>query len=79
MEDTMKVTYSKTDTPGVWQLYLQSSISAMFDHLGYVYADEAGQFSLLIYPTEEDARTDLHLYNNQLTQWALDPEEHTFE
>lgn len=69
MEDKVTITYSKADVNGVWQIYIKSSISAMFDHYGYVYADEAGQFSMSIYPTVEDALTDLYLYNEQLNAY----------
>ena len=76
MNDTIEVTYSKSNVEGIWQIYLKSSISAMFDHYGYVYADEAGQFSMSIYASEEDALTDLHLYNEQLN--AYDNGEESF-
>lgn len=69
MDDAVKLTYSKTDVEGVWQIYIKSSISAMFDHYGYVYADEAGLFSMSIYPTTEDALTALHLYNEGLNAY----------
>lgn len=69
MDDAVKLTYSKTDVAGVWQIYIKSSISAMFDHYGYVYADEAGQFSMSIYPTNEDALAALYLYNEGLNAY----------
>lgn len=76
MEDNVKITYTKSNVAGIWQIYIKSSISAMFDHYGYVYADEAGQFSMSIYATEQAALSDLYLYNEQLN--AYDATGHEF-
>ena len=73
-----EVTHSPSDTPGVWKVFLMSKESALFNHWGYVYADEAGLFSMSIYPTEEDAATELFKYNEELTKWGQDPSEHEF-
>lgn len=78
MTEMYEVTHSPTDTPGVWQVYLKSGISAMFDHGGYTYADEAGMFSVALYPSEADAEDALHRYNDELTKWGQDPSEHEF-
>lgn len=50
-----EIIYTPCDTAGIYQLQIKSAISAMFDHFGYVFADETGMFSLKIYDSPEAA------------------------
>lgn len=50
-----EIIYIPCVTNGVYELQIKSAISAMFDHFGYVWADEAGLFSLSVYNTPEAA------------------------
>lgn len=59
------VTYTPTTNPNIWEVTVTSSISALNDHFGYVYSDEASLFSLSIYPTEEAACDALNAYVNK--------------
>ncbi|MGL5085233.1 MAG: hypothetical protein ACRC68_05875 [Clostridium sp.] len=66
MTEMYEVTHSPTDTAGVWKVWLASSVSAMFDHGGYVYADEAGMFSVALYPSEAAALEAMCVYAGYL-------------
>ena len=50
-----EIIYTPCDTAGIYQLQIKSAISAMFDHYGFVYTDEAGLFSMSVYDTSEAA------------------------
>lgn len=59
--DVCYVRYCDTVVPGVLSICIQSGISSMYDHYGYVYLDE-GLRSVSIYPTKEEAKDALEDY-----------------
>lgn len=66
MISPFEVHHNPTDNPHVWQISLVSKQHAMFNHRGYVYADETGTFSWEIYPTEGAALIALMEYEDHL-------------
>lgn len=76
MNDKYRAEYIKTTIEGVWQVLFINDESIMFDHIGYVYSDEAGMFSLKIYGTPNEAESALLKHNKYLNTQR--PEESTF-
>lgn len=68
-DDVFKAEYTRTDIPGVWKVVFHSGISIVYDHVGYIFSDEAGQFSLRIYSTKEEALASLIEYNDGLNAY----------
>lgn len=58
-----EIIYSPCDTAGIYQIQIKNK---MFDHFGYVWVDEAQQFSLKIYDSPEDAMDAMAEYAGYL-------------
>lgn len=68
------IKYRPTTNPCIWDVFIDSEETAMLDHFGFVYSDEAGLYSMHIYPTFEGALEALTEYTEDLFD---ETQEHT--